>query len=92
MASDPKIVDSAFCRCKSGYEGDGETCTPIEGPVTCADLTCGNNATCHVTAAAAECRCNTGYAGDGQTCTPSGEPCPSPAQRGADGTRTSIDG
>jgi GON domain len=36
-------------------------------PIACGDLTCGPNATCTMTGAAA-CKCNPGYAGDGMTC------------------------
>ncbi|XP_078604637.1 uncharacterized protein LOC144878181 [Branchiostoma floridae x Branchiostoma japonicum] len=57
------------CTCNAGYEGDGYTCTDIDG---CDPNPCDANAACADVPAPGtgqECTCNTGYEGDGYTCT-----------------------
>lgn len=57
----------AECTCKSGYTGDGVTCTDINE----CDLgthNCDRLADCTNTNGDFSCACETGYAGDGITC------------------------
>lgn len=58
------------CVCGAGFEGDGETCTDIDG---CADGPCFDGVICTDVAAPDEgytCdACPTGYEGDGEVCT-----------------------
>ncbi|WP_146650510.1 calcium-binding EGF-like domain-containing protein [Labilithrix luteola] len=52
------------CTCKTGYEGDGETCADVD---ECAKDNggCLENATCANTVGGRTCTCNPGYSGDG---------------------------
>ena len=61
-------MGSFTCTCKSGYTGDGTTCTDIG---ECAENSdnCDVNAVCTNTDGGFTCSCNSGYAGDGTTCT-----------------------
>jgi hypothetical protein len=49
--------------------GGGAGGADSEVPVTCADLSCGQNALCQSSGEGAECVCKTGYQGDGYECT-----------------------
>ena len=60
----------ATCSCKTGYEGDGKTCTPINNCQT-GNGGCDAHATCTTTGPGTNlCTCQQGYHGDGQTCYP----------------------
>jgi hypothetical protein len=55
------------CACAPGYEGDGETCTPLD---FCAPENggCSPNATCSQDGIVPSCTCDQGYEGDGFAC------------------------
>lgn len=58
-----------ICTCKTGYVGDGFTCTDVDECLT-SNGGCDVNATCTNTPGSHTCACKTGYTGDGVTCTP----------------------
>jgi hypothetical protein len=64
-------VGGRTCQCKSGFIGDGETCTSTDGG--CG--TCDPNATCQTSGSTKSCVCNNGYTGNGTTCVPVNDPC-----------------
>src|SRR6185312_2750242 len=79
------------CTCKTGYSGDGQTCTPVNKcAVDGGPSPCGTNETCTATGPGTfSCKCSMGYAmtsnGDGGTscqpvnpCTGSNPPCQGP--------------
>uniref|UniRef100_A0A672IHS7 Stabilin 1 n=1 Tax=Salarias fasciatus TaxID=181472 RepID=A0A672IHS7_SALFA len=57
------------CRCKSGFEGNGTSCT---APDLCAEYNggCHQNANCSQTGQVVNCTCQSGYQGDGFECEP----------------------
>jgi hypothetical protein len=56
------------CKCKTGYEGDGVACTPIDACKK--NNPCSGYAACTSTGPGTyQCTCNTGYQGNGITCT-----------------------
>lgn len=78
---------SFTCACKTGYEGDGKTCTAMgcepgfqrSGP-SCVDANectggthdCDPNALCTNTVGSFTCACKGGYEGDGKACAATG--------------------
>ena len=62
------IVNGSFiCACKSGYFGDGTTCTD-EDECTLGLHNCDANADCTNTDGSFTCACKSGYFGDGINC------------------------
>ena len=57
------------CACKTGYSGDGKTCTDNNECAPGGVNNCDSHAQCTNTPGAFTCACNTGYSGDGVTCT-----------------------
>ncbi|XP_067654523.1 protein kinase C-binding protein NELL2-like [Haliotis asinina] len=62
---------SFTCKCKSGYAGNGKTCSDVnECTATGADKhDCDEHANCTNTQGSFTCKCKSGYAGNGKTCT-----------------------
>ncbi|XP_029947461.1 stabilin-1 [Salarias fasciatus] len=60
------------CRCKSGFEGNGTSCSPEPPPDLCAEYNggCHQNANCSQTGQVVNCTCQSGYQGDGFECEP----------------------
>lgn len=58
---------SAVCTCRSGFSGDGRTCSDIDECQT-SNGGCDSNATCANAPGVRTCTCNAGYVGDGLTC------------------------
>lgn len=60
------------CACKTGFAGDGLTCTAVDQGGACAQDHggCADQASCADTGNGAVCACLPGYQGDGATCTP----------------------
>ena len=56
------------CACKSGFAGDGFTCTDLD-ECTLGTDNCSANATCANSYGGFTCTCIAGYAGNGVTCT-----------------------
>jgi hypothetical protein len=56
------------CECKSGFSGDGTTCTDIN-ECTAGTSGCSPNANCTNTVGGFNCTCKTGFAGNGVVCT-----------------------
>merc|ERR1712142_1310565 len=62
-------TDGSFtCACKSGYSGDGKTCTNKD-ECDLGEDDCHDNAVCTDTDGLFTCACKSGYSGDGKTCT-----------------------
>ena len=53
------------CKCNSGYDGDGHTCTAID---ECKQSICDRNAYCTNFGGGHACTCKTGFSGDGYNC------------------------
>lgn len=77
------MTGSFTCKCKSGYEGDGKSCTEIpcapgykKSGSGCVDIhecneglhDCDPNASCSNSTGSYSCKCKTGYEGDGKSC------------------------
>ncbi|XP_060577111.1 nidogen-2-like [Ruditapes philippinarum] len=60
--------NSYVCDCKTGFVGDGNTCTDVDECDLGLD-TCDDNAVCQNTQGSFTCQCDYGYRGDGITCT-----------------------
>ncbi|XP_068703626.1 uncharacterized protein [Montipora foliosa] len=58
---------SYMCTCKSGFSGDGKTCSDIDECSTNSH-SCDVNAVCNDTEGSYMCTCNSGYSGDGKAC------------------------
>eukprot|EP00117_Sycon_ciliatum_P014433 scpid91875/ scgid3163/ Fibrillin-1 len=66
-------LGSFQCTCRSGYTGDGMSCTDDD---ECGDKTdhCSSNGTCNNTVGSYQCTCAAGYTGDGFFCAVSAGP------------------
>jgi hypothetical protein len=71
--------------CKSGYSGDGYTCSDVNECLS-NNGGCSANATCTNSAGSFSCACKTGYSGDGKTCTDVNECLTNNGGCGANGT------
>ena len=65
------------CQCKSGFTGDGFTCSMLN---PCEENNCSKDANCipfkfAETAADYNCQCKTGFKGNGYICVPDIDPC-----------------
>ncbi|XP_028416458.1 uncharacterized protein LOC114540535 [Dendronephthya gigantea] len=55
------------CHCRSGFTGNGTTCSDID-ECSLGTYECHSNATCNNTIGSYECHCRRGFAGNGTTC------------------------
>ena len=79
------------CTCKTGYSGDGLTCSDVNECLT-ANGGCAATATCTNSAGSFSCACNAGYTGDGKTCTDVNECLTANGGCSANGTCTNSAG
>jgi len=61
------IIGSFICACKTGFSGDGFSCSDIDECASGANGCISGRATCSNTAGSYNCTCNHGYTGDGKT-------------------------
>ena len=61
-------IGSYFCTCKSGFNGNGVTCTDLN-ECTLGTHNCNSNAGCTNTVGSFTCSCKSGYVGNGVSCT-----------------------
>uniref|UniRef100_A0A3Q3WJQ0 Uncharacterized protein n=1 Tax=Mola mola TaxID=94237 RepID=A0A3Q3WJQ0_MOLML len=66
--SQADCVPGVGCQCKSGFQGNGTSCTPD----LCSEYNggCHQNADCNQTGLLVNCTCHSGYQGDGFSCEP----------------------
>ncbi|XP_075993005.1 stabilin-1, partial [Genypterus blacodes] len=65
-------VPGAGCQCKSGFQGNGTSCSPEPPPDLCSEYNGGCHlvADCNQTGLLVNCTCRSGYQGDGFSCEP----------------------
>jgi hypothetical protein len=80
------LIGTFKCVCKSGFTGDGTTCTDVDECAKSSTYDCHPDANCVNTIGSYKCICKDGFLGNGTACAEIDECQPNPCQKNANCT------